>query len=166
MTETADRERSRHAAATAAAPRERIALMDCPIDSVTFDEALDRCLASCTQSQRPHLVIPINVGILMAMRRNEPLRDACLAGDLLLADGMPVVWAARLLGGRLPHRVSGVDLMARLLEAGGPRGLRVFLLGAEEGVSPGWSGSSPIVSPASSWPDTATAISPPKTSPR
>ena len=50
------------------------------------------------------------------MRRDAELRDACRRGDLIVPDGMPVVWTARLAGVPLPERVAGVDLMAGLLQ--------------------------------------------------
>jgi N-acetylglucosaminyldiphosphoundecaprenol N-acetyl-beta-D-mannosaminyltransferase len=68
------------------------------------------------------------------MRRDAELAAACRAGDLILADGMSVVWTARLAGLGFPERVAGVEMMERLLEAGAPRGLRVFFLGARAEV--------------------------------
>jgi N-acetylglucosaminyldiphosphoundecaprenol N-acetyl-beta-D-mannosaminyltransferase len=53
------------------------------------------------------------------------------------ADGQGVVWAARLLGHRVPERVSGADLMLALLERAAKRGFRVYLLGATPEVLAG-----------------------------
>jgi N-acetylglucosaminyldiphosphoundecaprenol N-acetyl-beta-D-mannosaminyltransferase len=50
----------------------------------------------------------------------------------VVADGMPLVWAAR---GRLPQRVAGSDLVPALCERAAERGHRVFLLGAAPGVA-------------------------------
>ena len=44
------------------------------------------------------------------------------------------MWASRLLGDPLPERVTGIDLMFRLLELAQERGYRVFILGAKEDV--------------------------------
>jgi N-acetylglucosaminyldiphosphoundecaprenol N-acetyl-beta-D-mannosaminyltransferase len=68
------------------------------------------------------------------LRRDPALSAACAAGDLIVADGMSVVWASRILGVPFPERVAGVDLMQRLLAAGGERGLRVYFLGARAEV--------------------------------
>jgi N-acetylglucosaminyldiphosphoundecaprenol N-acetyl-beta-D-mannosaminyltransferase len=72
--------------------------------------------------------------VLCMMRRDPELRQACWSGDLILADGMSVVWALGLASTPVPERVTGVDLMSRLLEAGATWGLRVFFLGAREDV--------------------------------
>ncbi len=77
----------------------------------------------------------VNAAKVVNMRRMPMLRDDVLASDLILADGIAVVWAGRLLGQRLPERVTGIDLMAGMLERGRSHGYGVYLLGAEEAVS-------------------------------
>ena len=96
--------------------------------------ALARCLAWCGGPRAPHTVITANASIICMMRRDPDLRRACLGGDLVVPDGMSVVWAARLAGASFPERVTGVDLMARLLAAGSERGLGAYFLGARREV--------------------------------
>ena len=55
---------------------------------------------------------------------------------MILADGHPIVWASRLLGRPLPERVPGSELVPELFASYSREGhLRVFLLGAAEGVA-------------------------------
>ena len=59
-----------------------------------------------------------------------------MAGStLVLPDGMPLVWAAGLLGCPLVERVTGVDLVPRLAELSARKGYGIFLLGAKPGVA-------------------------------
>lgn len=109
-------------------------LLSLPFDVETMEGAVDRCLSWATGPRVPHTVITANAGILCMMRGDPELRRACLAGDLVLADGMSVVWTSRLAGTPFPQRVTGVDLMGRLLEEGGRRGLRAYFLGARAEV--------------------------------
>ena len=109
-------------------------LMGLRFDSETMDSAVERCLAWCEAPRAPHTVITANAGVPCMMRRDPELGDACRRGDLVLADGMSVVWALRGAGTPVPERVTGCDLMARLLEAGAPRGLSAYFLGAREEV--------------------------------
>jgi N-acetylglucosaminyldiphosphoundecaprenol N-acetyl-beta-D-mannosaminyltransferase len=81
-----------------------------------------------------HTLITVNAAIVVNMRQEPPLRQAVEAGDLIVPDGMPVVWASRLVGTSLAARVAGVDLMARLLEVASEQKWRVFFLGAREEV--------------------------------
>jgi N-acetylglucosaminyldiphosphoundecaprenol N-acetyl-beta-D-mannosaminyltransferase len=109
-------------------------LMGLSFDPETLESAVARCLSWCEEPRTPHTVITANAGILCMMRRDPELAESCRAGDLTLADGMSVVWALRSARTPVPERVTGCDLMTRLLEAGGPRGLSVYFLGAKEEV--------------------------------
>jgi exopolysaccharide biosynthesis WecB/TagA/CpsF family protein len=108
-------------------------LLGVPIGAATMEQVLS--LADSTISDRGSLHIGmVNAAKLVNMRKNPALRESVLTSDLILADGMSVVWAARLLGRRLPERVTGIDLMDRLFEQGSKRGYRVYCLGAKQEV--------------------------------
>jgi N-acetylglucosaminyldiphosphoundecaprenol N-acetyl-beta-D-mannosaminyltransferase len=77
-------------------------------------------------------IVTVNVAILMMLRRDRRLAEAVGGADLVVADGVPLIWASRWLGTPLPGRVAGVDLMTRLLQLGSARRLRVFLLGTTQ----------------------------------
>jgi N-acetylglucosaminyldiphosphoundecaprenol N-acetyl-beta-D-mannosaminyltransferase len=109
-------------------------LMGLAFDPETMQSAVERCLAWCEGPCAPHTVITANAGVLCMMRRDRELREACRSGDLVLADGMSVVWALRAAATPVPERVTGVDLMSRLLEEGARRGLRAYFLGARQEV--------------------------------
>jgi N-acetylglucosaminyldiphosphoundecaprenol N-acetyl-beta-D-mannosaminyltransferase len=76
----------------------------------------------------------VNAAKLVAMKREPELREAVLSSDLVVADGMSVVWASRLLGNALPERVAGIDLFGRLLELAQEHRLSVYFLGAEPAI--------------------------------
>src|SRR5438477_5296110 len=106
----------------------RSELLGLPFDGVTMQSAVARCMEWCKGPRAPHTVITANSAILCMMRRDEELSRACVSGDLILADGMSVVWASRLTGAAFPERVTGVDLMGRLLEEGSRHRLGVYFL--------------------------------------
>jgi N-acetylglucosaminyldiphosphoundecaprenol N-acetyl-beta-D-mannosaminyltransferase len=112
----------------------RVEFFGCPFDRVGMQSTIDQCLAWCDGPRVPHTVITLNAALLCMMRRDEELRAACRGGDLIVADGVPVVWTSRLAGIPLPERVAGVDLTARLLSEGSARGLSVYFLGARKEV--------------------------------
>ena len=59
---------------------------------------------------------------------------AVAEAHLVTADGQAVVWASRLLGGRVRERVAGVDLMERLIAHAADRGYSVYFLGARREI--------------------------------
>ncbi len=108
-------------------------LFGVPVNMATMSQVLSRaeeCIAARTSL---HLGM-VNAAKLVNMRSDALLRDSVLASDMILADGMSVVWASRLLGRRLPERVAGVDLMFELLRVGSEKGYRFYCLGATEEV--------------------------------
>ncbi len=113
---------------------DRVELLNLPFDAATMDSAIARCVAWCAGPRAPHTVITINASHVCMMRRDPELRDACHAGDLILADGMPVVWTSRMVRSALPERVSGCDLMEKLLAEAARRALTVYFLGARPEV--------------------------------
>ncbi len=112
----------------------RIDFMGAPFDTVDMAGAVDRILDWSKNRGAARSIITLNASLLMGMRQNPALRRACLNGDLILADGKPIVLASRLLGAPVPHRVAGVDLMAQTLAAGASSGLKVYFLGARQNV--------------------------------
>lgn len=81
-----------------------------PIDCLTLAQtiaAVDRAIESrqCLQH------VCINVAKFVAMRKNKELEHDVCSSDIISADGMGIVWAARLMGIGVPERVPGVDLM-------------------------------------------------------
>src|SRR3954464_6130647 len=111
-----------------------VAVLGCGIDPMRQGEVLDWCLGTARGTERARIVLTANASHLVAMQDDPALREAARAADLVTADGMSLVWAGRLLGGAVPERVAGIDLLQALLERAPRHGLRVFLLGATPAV--------------------------------
>jgi N-acetylglucosaminyldiphosphoundecaprenol N-acetyl-beta-D-mannosaminyltransferase len=100
---------------------------------VTLREAVETVSAAIADG-RPVQHMAMNAAKLVRLQRDDVLRQAVNACDLVTADGQSVVWAAQLLGVAVPERVTGIDLMDALLSLSSRRHYRVFLLGAREEV--------------------------------
>jgi N-acetylglucosaminyldiphosphoundecaprenol N-acetyl-beta-D-mannosaminyltransferase len=112
---------------------ERITLMGCSIDNLSMEETL-QTIEGFIHTGRPHQHVVVNVDKLVKASRDPELRQIINDCALINVDGMPVVWASRLLGKPLKERVAGVDLFEALMRRAGDKGWRVFLLGAKEEV--------------------------------
>ncbi len=98
---------------------------------------MDEVLARVEQALRRHerlAISVVNVAKLVNMRSDSLLRESVESGDLVLADGMPLVWLSRLKRQPLPERVAGIDLMYRLFDLANRGGFRVYFLGARREV--------------------------------
>jgi N-acetylglucosaminyldiphosphoundecaprenol N-acetyl-beta-D-mannosaminyltransferase len=107
--------------------------MGARVEAATMQQVLDRCEKAVESRERLILGV-VNAAKLVKMDQDEALRDAVLGADMVLADGMAVVWASRILGKPLPERVSGIDLFEKLLEVADRRGFSAYFLGASEEV--------------------------------
>ena len=76
----------------------------------------------------------VNAAKVINMHKDPMLREAVNSCDIVNADGMGVVWGARILGHDIQERVAGVDLFFRLLELAVETKECVFFLGAEQNV--------------------------------
>jgi N-acetylglucosaminyldiphosphoundecaprenol N-acetyl-beta-D-mannosaminyltransferase len=112
---------------------QRIEIMGCGVDNLTMDETLD-VIEGFVRSGTPHQHVVVNVDKVVKARDDAELRDIINDCALINADGMPVVWASRLLGTPLKERVAGVDLFEAIMARAAAVGWRVFLLGAREEV--------------------------------
>lgn len=108
-------------------------ILGVPVDPLTMDQVLDRVSETIAGRQRLQIGV-VNAAKVVNMRRDPALREDVLSSDLILADGIAVVWAGRLLGRRLPERVPGIDLMHGMLRRGAASGWRFYCLGATREV--------------------------------
>jgi N-acetylglucosaminyldiphosphoundecaprenol N-acetyl-beta-D-mannosaminyltransferase len=102
-----------------------------PLAPLTLQQTLD-LIDGWIADRSPRYVITANVHFAMLAAHDPRLGPVTRGAALVLADGMPLVWAAR---GRLPERVAGSDLVPALCQRAAERGQRIFLLGAAPGVA-------------------------------
>ena len=112
---------------------ERIHLLGAPLDTVTLDDAV-KLVDEAVASRRPTLNASLNAAKLVRMQTDTELRESVELCDLVTADGVPVVWAARALGHDVPGRVNGTDLMELLFAHAAERVYSVYLFGSEPGI--------------------------------
>ncbi len=108
-------------------------LFDIRIDALTARQVLS-VIDNSIASRSRLLIGVVNAAKLVKMHHDQNLRRAVLGADMILADGMSVVWASRLLFRPLPERVAGIDLMTDMLKLADEKGYRVYCLGATEEV--------------------------------
>jgi N-acetylglucosaminyldiphosphoundecaprenol N-acetyl-beta-D-mannosaminyltransferase len=109
-----------------------------PVDDVTMDEAVEMILALAEDGRGrgvTHQVATVNADFVANALTDPALMSILRRTSLSVADGMPVVWGARLLGGHLRERVAGADLVPALVARAAERGLTVVLYGAGPGIA-------------------------------
>ena len=120
--------------ANANGARRRIRIGEIDIDRVTFVEAIE-VVEALVESGRGGTVFTPNVDHVVLAEEEPMLREAYAAADLAIVDGMPLLWAARILGAPFPEKISGSDFVVPLTQRIAERGWRIYLLGGAEGVA-------------------------------
>jgi N-acetylglucosaminyldiphosphoundecaprenol N-acetyl-beta-D-mannosaminyltransferase len=118
--------------------RKLLIISGVPIDDITMPDALDRIEEFIQQGRatgKSHQIVTVNADFVIKAHTDPELRRILQESDMATADGMPLVWGARILGVPLTGRVTGADLTPALAERAAQKGYSMFFLGAAPGVA-------------------------------
>ncbi|MFZ5918247.1 MAG: WecB/TagA/CpsF family glycosyltransferase [Chloroflexota bacterium] len=113
-------------------------ILGVPIDDLTMPQAMDRIGAFITAARRDgrlRQIATVNADFVVKSFQDPELLDILQHADMLTADGMPLVWGARLLGVPLEGRVTGADMVPALAQRAAQEGWSLYFLGAAPGVA-------------------------------
>lgn len=112
-------------------------MLDMWVDKVDVESTVSRidAFVRAGRAGRSHQVMTVNVDFLRLGVKDHAFRHLINTADLAVPDGMPLLWAARLLGDPLPERVTGIDLIVECARLAAEQDYRIFLLGAGPGVA-------------------------------
>jgi N-acetylglucosaminyldiphosphoundecaprenol N-acetyl-beta-D-mannosaminyltransferase len=122
-------DRSRRSGGAAA---RRVEVVGCPVDALDLEATVRQCIDLIQNGGGWQ--VSINAAKVVLCSREPELAAAIRTAHISSADGVPILWASRLLGEPLPGRVNGTDLMNELMQAGSDLGLRAFVLGSTDYV--------------------------------
>jgi N-acetylglucosaminyldiphosphoundecaprenol N-acetyl-beta-D-mannosaminyltransferase len=109
-------------------------ILGVPVADVGLVRLLDRVL-SWTRLPRPVTILYANVHVLNAAATDPDLRAILNHADLVYCDGAGVALGARLLGHRLPGRMTGADWIEPLCAACAREDVALYFLGGRPGVA-------------------------------
>lgn len=114
--------------------RDTVGISGIPIDKLDTEKVLER-IEEFIRNRRFHQVATANTNFLVNALFDVELRHILRTSDLVVPDGMLVVWAAKMLGAPLMERVTGADMVPRLSEISAKKGYRIFMLGAKPEIA-------------------------------
>lgn len=111
-------------------------------DAVTVQQALDRFFELAAMPPGPRgcrIAATVNVDFIVntycatkSTPRNSALAHVLRRAELVIADGMPLVWLSRLIGTPLPERVTGADMVPLIAERAARDHVKLYFLGGKE----------------------------------
>ena len=109
-------------------------LLDTWIDNLDLAGVMCR-IDEFVRTETPHQIVTANVDFLRLAHQYSAFRSLINTADLVVPDGMPLLWASRFLGNPLPERITGVDLIVECARLSAAKGYGIFMLGAAPGVA-------------------------------
>jgi len=115
---------------------ERVDILGIPVDKITEKESLERIIDFINE-KKFHLIVTINSENATKALENKIFLDVIKNADLVIPDGIGIIFASKILGDKLPERIPGIDLSYKLLEISNEKGYKIVLIGGKEGVAEG-----------------------------
>ena len=112
----------------------RIDILGVGFDNVTMEEAVSRG-KELLDAEGTHYVVTPNPEIVEACRENPAAAEAVNGADLVLPDGIGVIYGAKMLKTPLKTRVPGIEFGEAMIAYCAESGKKVFFLGAAPGVA-------------------------------
>ena len=112
----------------------RIPVKNVGFDRVSMTEAV-RIGETLLGQPGGHYVVTPNPEIVWLAQERSDLMEALNAADLVIPDGIGIIYGAKILGTPLKERVPGIELTTKLIQLAAEKGLGVYLLGSKPGVA-------------------------------
>jgi len=112
----------------------KVNILGARVDKITMAEAADTAM-SFFESEGGKVIYTPNSEIILYASRNPEFMERLNSADLMIPDGIGVVYGAKLLNNPLPERVAGFDLIKKILPKMAEEGYSLYLLGSKPGVA-------------------------------
>lgn len=113
---------------------EKISIFGINIDNITFYDATELVKEYLNGNTLKAICTP-NTEIVMAAKNDPDIKKLINSYDLIIPDGIGLIYGSRMRKKPLKERVTGFDLSMKMLEIANKKGYSVFLLGGREGVA-------------------------------
>lgn len=104
------------------------------IDNLTMEECLDK-IDNFIVDGKYHYIVTPNVDHIVKLQSDYEFKEVYDNADLILTDGMPLIWYSKISKEPIKEKLSGSDLFPRVCELASKKKYKVFLLGAKDGVA-------------------------------
>lgn len=112
----------------------RMKFLNIEIDNLSMQESIE-AIDKLIQRRIPSYVVTPNVDHIVKLETDKEFQKVYREADLILTDGMPLVWISKLKDNPIKEKVSGSDLFPEVCKMAAKKKYKVFLLGAAEGVA-------------------------------
>ena len=112
----------------------RVKVLGVGFDNIRMEDAVSYGIELIEQRKSAYVVTP-NPEIVMLAQEHQGLKETIDAAELVLPDGIGIIYGAKILGTPIIGRVPGIDFASELMKKLSERNGSVYLLGAKPGVA-------------------------------
>ena len=112
----------------------RMKFLNIYVDNLSMQEAIER-IDQLIINKKPSYVVTPNVDHIVKLEVDSEFQEVYKEADLILTDGMPLIWISNIKKNPIKEKVSGSDLFPEVCKLASQKGYKIFLLGAAEGVA-------------------------------
>ena len=113
---------------------ETVNILGVHVNKYTMQEAVEKA-SSLMETEKLSMIFTPNSEIILYASNNPEFAEVLNKGDMVIPDGIGVVYGAKILKNPIKERVAGYDLVCNLLPVMAEKGQSVYLLGAKPGVA-------------------------------
>ncbi len=113
---------------------ETVNILGVHVNKYTMEEAVEKA-SSLMKTENLSMIFTPNSEIILYASNNPEFAEVLNKGDMVIPDGIGVVYGAKILKNPIKERVAGYDLVCNLLPIMAEKGQSVYLLGAKPGVA-------------------------------
>ncbi|MEK4712083.1 WecB/TagA/CpsF family glycosyltransferase [Sporosarcina sp. FSL K6-5500] len=104
------------------------------VNTENYDELIPKVFRNI-EDKKKSLVVAINPEKLMKAKEDPGLKALLNRAEFQIPDGIGVIIASKLKKGSISSRITGIDMMDRIVREAARTGRAVFLYGAKPGVA-------------------------------
>lgn len=112
----------------------KVKLLNVTVDNLIMDEAVEKLDQLINNGKYNYVVTP-NVDHIVKLDSDEEFQKVYRNADLVLTDGMPLIWISKLMGNKIKEKISGSDFFPKVCQLAASKKYTLFLLGAAEGIA-------------------------------
>lgn len=112
----------------------KVKFLNTYVNNVGFNEAISY-IDYLIQNKNNSYIVPINVDVVVKAEKDKELNKIIDEADLTLIDGTPLMWISKLNKKPFVEKISGSDLVPKVIELASKKKYRVFIIGGKEGIA-------------------------------
>ena len=114
--------------------QERMKFLNTYIDNITMEDTI-QMIDEYMADGKYHYIVTPNVDHIVKLEKDVEFQAVYRDADLILTDGMPLIWISKFMKNKIKEKISGSDLFPKVCKLAANKRYKIFLLGAESGVA-------------------------------